>query len=217
VSIEVMNAVWNNSKSKGRARCVLLAIADHQGEMGAWPSLDRLAKRVNGSKRSVQRDIQDLIALGELKVDTRSAPMGGQYRANRYWVTLAGESPDMTNTDSDMTDWDSDMTTVDSDMTTVGTLTLKNLKNPKEHELFEVFWQTYPKKPPRQERKQDALKAFKSALSRATFEDILAGVEAYKLRHNGYPMLAHNWLKNDGWEDAATITTNNKSDGFWGR
>jgi hypothetical protein len=51
-------------------------------------------------------------------------------------------------------------------------------------------------------------------MNRTTFEDILAAVEAYKLRHNGYPLLAHNWLKNDGWEDAAATPT--KSDGFWG-
>jgi len=216
MSIEVMNAVWNHSKSKGRARVVLLAIADHQGELGAWPSLERLAKRANSSKRSVSRDIQDLVTMGELKVDFRSAPTGGQYRANRYWVTLVGDAPDMTNENSDMTNTTSDMTDLNSDMTTVGLLTLKNPKKPQEPDLFEVFWQNYPKKPPRQERKQDALKAFKSALTRASFEDILAGVEAYKLRHNGYSMLAHNWLKNDGWEDAAT-KPQNKSDGFWGR
>lgn len=84
----------------------------------------------------------------------------------------------------------------------------------KTKELFMEFWIAYPKKPGRTERKADAEKAFKSALTRASFEDILAGVEAYKTRHNGYPLLAHNWLKNDGWEDAAGSTP--KQDGFWG-
>lgn len=214
MSIEVMNAVWNHSKAKGRARCVLLAIADHQGELGAWPSLERLAQRANSSKRSVSRDIQDLIAMGELKVDFRSAPTGGQYRANRYWVTLVGDAPDMTDSNSDMTNTTSDMTDLTSDMTTVGLLTLKNQKKHQETEMFEVFWSEYPKKPGRTERKEDARKAFKSALTRASFEDILAGVEAYKTRHNGYPLLAHNWLKNDGWE--ASAGSQPKQDGFWG-
>lgn len=90
----------------------------------------------------------------------------------------------------------------------------KKTSSDEKDELFKVFWESYPKKPPRQERKQDAIKAFKSALTRATFEDIMAGVIAYQSRHNGYPLLAHNWLKNDGWEDATT-TTQKKSIWDW--
>lgn len=206
MSVEAQNAVWTQSKSTGRARLLLLAIANYQGENGAWPSLELLAERVNASKRSVQRDIQRLVELGELIVKERSAPFGGQYRANLYWVNV-GVFSDMTDWVSDTTELTSDMTDSASDMTPVGTLTNKNYKNIKklkQEEQFAEFWNHYPKKPGRQERKQDALKAFRSALTRATFEDIMAGVEAYKTRHNGFPMLAHNWLKNDGWEDAAT-------------
>jgi predicted DNA-binding transcriptional regulator YafY len=42
---------------------VLLAIADHQGETGAYPSVARLAAMVNASERSVQRDIQYLVDI----------------------------------------------------------------------------------------------------------------------------------------------------------
>ena len=79
MSIEIMNAVWRESKSDGRARLVLLAIADHQGEIGAWPSIKRLASMVNSSERSVQRDIQHLQKIGELRVEFQNAPTGGQY------------------------------------------------------------------------------------------------------------------------------------------
>jgi len=71
MSIEVMNAVWRHSKSDGRARLVLLAIADHQGEIGAWPSIQTLARMVNASERSVQRDIQYLVSIGELSVSVQ--------------------------------------------------------------------------------------------------------------------------------------------------
>jgi hypothetical protein len=107
MSIQVMNAVWRHSKSKGRARLVLLSIADHQGEIGAWPSIETLAKMVNSSPRSVQRDIQELINLGELQVDFRSAPTSGPYKANRYWVKVSGvtaEVTEVTNTASEVTD-----------------------------------------------------------------------------------------------------------------
>ena len=52
MSIQTMQAVWQHSKAEGRARLVLLAIADHQGEIGAWPSIATLAKMVNASNRS---------------------------------------------------------------------------------------------------------------------------------------------------------------------
>lgn len=90
MSIEVTNAVWKHSKSVGRARTVLLAIADHQGEIGAWPSIKTLATMVNASERSVQRDIQELVNLGELTVEVQSAPTNRQYKSNLYWVTLPG-------------------------------------------------------------------------------------------------------------------------------
>jgi len=88
MSIEISNAVWRTSQSVGRARLVLLAIADHQGEIGAWPSIETLAKMVNASERSVQRDIAELVELGELIKHEQAAPSRGQYKSNLYWVNL---------------------------------------------------------------------------------------------------------------------------------
>jgi len=88
MSIEIQNAVWRESKSSGRARLTLLAIADHQGEIGAWPSIETLARMVNASERSVQRDIKELADLGELIVLVQQAPSRGQYKSNLYWVNL---------------------------------------------------------------------------------------------------------------------------------
>lgn len=65
---------------------------------------------------------------------------------------------------------------------------------------FDEFWNEYPKK----EGKKPAYKAFASALSRATFEDILAGVIRYKASdkvNRGYIMLASRWLNEDHWTD----------------
>lgn len=100
MSIQIMNQVWRFSRSTGRARLVLLAIADHQGELGAWPSIATLAEMTNSSERSIKRDIQELVALGELKVELQSAPTRGQYKTNLYWVTIPG----VTNQDSGVTD-----------------------------------------------------------------------------------------------------------------
>ncbi len=175
MSIEVMNSVWRESKSDGRARLVLLAIADHQGEIGAWPSIKRLASMVNASERSVQRDIQYLQKIGELIVEVQNAPTSGQYKSNRYWVNLPG----VTESASGVTNRSSGVTDLASGVTAGGVQTLiEPLLEPisKNDDLFKEFWDNYPRKID----KAKAFRAFKSALKRAKFEDILAGAIAYR-------------------------------------
>jgi hypothetical protein len=88
MSIEAMNLVLNYSKATGRAKLVLLGIANHFGDNGAWPSISTLARYANASERSVKRDIQELVELGELTVEVNSAPIGGQYKTNLYWINV---------------------------------------------------------------------------------------------------------------------------------
>jgi predicted DNA-binding transcriptional regulator YafY len=85
-----MAQVLNHSKATGRAKLVLLGIANHQGDQGAWPSIATLARYANASERSVKRDIADLVQLGELIVEVNAAPVDSQYKTNLYWVTVAG-------------------------------------------------------------------------------------------------------------------------------
>jgi hypothetical protein len=203
MSIEIMNAVWRESKSDGRARLVLLAIADHQGEIGAWPSIRRLAQMVNSSERSVQRDIQYLQKIGELIVEVQNAPTSGQYKSNRYWVNLPG----VTDSVSGVTESQSGVTNRASGVTADGVQTLiEPLQEPinTHEELFKEFWKEYP----RRLDKGAAFRAFKSALKRAKFEDILAGVIAYKndpTRKPEYTKYPASWLNADSWENAATL------------
>lgn len=71
-----------------------------------------------------------------------------------------------------------------------------------EREQFTEFWKLYPKKVD----KTQALRQFKRALNRATFEDILAGL----IRFTNDPNLPDEkrfiknpatWLNGDGWEE----------------
>ena len=200
MSIHVMNAVWQHSKSDGRARLVLLAIADHQGEIGAWPSISTLAKMVNSSERSVQRDIQHLQSIGELKVEVQNAPTKSQYKSNLYWVTLPGVTAGVTESQSGVTDSASGVTAGG-----VQTLIepLQETNKAQTEKLFDEFWNAYPRKLD----KAKAFRAFKSALKRAKFEDILAGVLAYRndpTRNPDFTKYPATWLNNDAWENAAT-------------
>lgn len=68
--------------------------------------------------------------------------------------------------------------------------------------LFDEFWNAYPRKLD----KAKAFRAFKSALKRATFEDILAGVIAYRndpARNPDFTKYPATWLNADSWENAA--------------
>jgi len=205
MSIQVMNAVWRHSKSKGRARLVLLSIADHQGEIGAWPSIETLAKMVNSSPRSVQRDIQELINLGELQVDFRSAPTSGPYKANRYWVKVSGvttEVTEVTNTASEVTDLESGVTDSASEVTAGGVLTLnRTITKPLKEtaEKFDEFWNLYPKKI----AKADALKAWNKATKTKTADELLKLTKAYaegKLPDNKYIPYPASWLNKELYE-----------------
>ena len=78
----------------------------------------------------------------------------------------------------------------------------EQFKNTKEQDLFDEFWNAYPRKLD----KGKAFRAFRSALKRAKFEDILAGVIAYRndpKRNPDFTKYPASWLNADSWENAA--------------
>ena len=78
-----------------------------------------------------------------------------------------------------------------------------NLKNTKAEIEFLEFWELYPVK----RDKAKAKSAFMKSLSRAKFEDILAGVAKYKAdptRSPDFTKYPATWLNADGWENDYT-------------
>jgi hypothetical protein len=79
----------------------------------------------------------------------------------------------------------------------------KNKQENKPDDLFIEFWNAYPRKLD----KAAAFRAFKSALKRTKFEDILAGVIAYRndpARNPDFTKYPATWLNSDAWENAAS-------------
>jgi hypothetical protein len=69
MSIQVMSAVWKDSKQKGSSLLLLLAFADHAGDDGfCWPGYEHLAKKIRMSTRSVSRLVEQLEKDKELHV-----------------------------------------------------------------------------------------------------------------------------------------------------
>lgn len=88
-----MAIVLHHSRARGSARLVLLGIANHAGDGGAWPAVATLAKYAGGiDRRGVQRALDKLVSLGEIR---RHVQAGGlpdledHERPNRYDVLVS--------------------------------------------------------------------------------------------------------------------------------
>jgi hypothetical protein len=86
-----MSVVLHHSTANGTAKLVLLGIANHDGDGGAWPSIATLARYANVDPRTVQRAIGGLKLSGELDVVVQGG--GGRalddvFRPNLYRVKL---------------------------------------------------------------------------------------------------------------------------------
>lgn len=56
-----------HSRATGTARLVLWGIASHDGDGGAWPSIATLSIYANVHPRNVQRALEKLVELGEIR------------------------------------------------------------------------------------------------------------------------------------------------------
>lgn len=92
MSLESMAIAMNHSRATGTARLVLMGIASHNGDGGAWPAIASLKRYAGGvDKRNIQRAIEKLEELGEIR---RLVQAGGtaetrdDRRPNRYLFLL---------------------------------------------------------------------------------------------------------------------------------
>lgn len=86
-----MAIALHHSRAKGTAKLVLLGIANHDGDGGAWPALATLAHYAGVDIRNARRAIERLEQLGEIRRDVQA---GGDHRTpdhrrpNRYRFLL---------------------------------------------------------------------------------------------------------------------------------
>jgi hypothetical protein len=209
LSAEATTAVLHHSKAEGTAKLVLWGIANHHSDAGAWPSIATLAKYAKVSERRVQQIIRDLEKLGEIVIEEQGGFGTSQYKTNRYHILIQCPA-DCDGSLNHKTGVKSGAVRGEIQRPSgVKPISPEPNKEPNKNqyvqsEQFDEFWKEYPRK----EGKKAAFKAFRSALSRAKFEDILAGVIAYRGSDRvkrGYIKLPAGWLNEDLWEDAATL------------
>lgn len=86
-----MAVVLHHSAASGSDKLVLLGIANHDGDGGAWPSVGTLARYANCSERAVRYSLKRLVASGELEVERQAggnASTRPDRKPNRYRVRV---------------------------------------------------------------------------------------------------------------------------------
>lgn len=92
MSIESISIALHHSRATGAAKLVLIGIANHDGDGGAWPSVATLAKYAGVTERNVQKAVDRLETLHEVR---RYVQAGGDHRVaehrrpNRYQFLLS--------------------------------------------------------------------------------------------------------------------------------
>ena len=88
MSIEAMSLVLHHSQATGAAKIILLGIANHQGDSGAWPSVSTLSRYAGVTERRAQQLLRGLEESGELILKPQGGG-SGQYKTNLYWVNVS--------------------------------------------------------------------------------------------------------------------------------
>jgi hypothetical protein len=204
MSVEMISLVLNNSKADGRAKLVLIGIANHHGDNGAWPSIATLARYANASERSIQRDLKHLQDLGELVIEVHGGETKSQYKSNKYWISISGVSESQIRGDklgSGVTDQ-----VIRGDRLGKSGVTDLAYKTSLETSIetythFDQFWGVYP----RRTSKRAAMKAYESALGRSSHDEILAGAIRFandpNLPQGEFIPYPTTWLNGDRWDD----------------
>lgn len=91
MSVESLAVVLHHSKASGTDKLVLIGIANHDGDGGAWPAIATLARYANVDPRTVKRSLQVLIELGEVSREIQGGGtrnMNDYTRPNRYEILV---------------------------------------------------------------------------------------------------------------------------------
>lgn len=215
MSIEAMALVLHHSTASGSDKLVLLGIANHEGDGGAFPTIEKLARYANVSSRSVQHSIARLVKAGEVAVDYRRGGREGddvRYRPNLYRVLVCCP-PDCDGSTNHRSRGEGDVTPSDpgvkSDASRGEVQRVSGVKptsqepsiEPSINHSFSEWYSLYP----RHVGKGAAERAYKAALKQAKPDAILSALRSQlpdlKMRQTQYVPYPATWLNQQRWLD----------------
>lgn len=213
-----MTTVLYHAPTTGNEKLVLLGIANHEGDGGAFPAVETLARYANIDRRSTQRILRNLELKGMLRSDRRT----GSSTLYRVLVECPDNCDRSTNhklrvahhatvefKGGDTTTTGDTTTAPGGDTTTAGGATLQPPEPSTNRQLnllrWNEFWLNYPRKINSQKAKNEFMKltveeeqlAIDKALEFAESE------EAEDAKFIPYP---ENWLKNKRFNDQYTAS-----------
>lgn len=184
---QIPNDWLRDNRLSFKARGILAMIMSHRE---GWSlSINSIASQNQEGKDAIRSAIQELEQTGYLY--RTQANEGGKF-GEAIWITQDPADLPM-----------AENPTTDNPTTKNNNIKEEQFKNTMEEGFLE-FWNVYPRKID----KTKAFRAFKSALKRAKFEDILAGAIAYRndpTRNPDFTKYPASWLNADSWENAATL------------
>lgn len=90
MSVKIMARVWEQSKQRGSALNLMLALGDFANDQGVcWPKVETLARKTRLGIRQTQKLLADLVAAGEIEV---KAILQGPGESNFYLVKVGDPS-----------------------------------------------------------------------------------------------------------------------------
>jgi len=170
-----------------KARGLLSLVMSHS--RGWSLSVNSLAAQNQEGKDAIRSAILELEKFGYL---TRSQTNDGRF-GDTIWTTHDPE--DLPMAENPTTD-----NPTPKNNNSKEEQSFKNSKRINAQDLFNEFWKEYPRKLD----KGKALRAFKSALTRSDFADILAGAIMYRNdpnRIDEFTKYPASWLNADSWEN----------------
>jgi len=91
MSIESIATALHHSKAKGTAKLVLIGIANHDGDGGAFPAMATLARYAGVDIRNARAAVRRLEELGEIRTFDHGGELPERprnYQPNRYEVLI---------------------------------------------------------------------------------------------------------------------------------
>jgi hypothetical protein len=182
---QIPNEWLRDTRLSFKARGLLALVMSH---ISGWSlSIASLADHNQEGRDAIRTAISELEKYGYL---TRSQVNQDGKFGEAIWVT------------HDPTDYPSSENPSSENPTPKKNIIKEEQVKKNINALFEEFWNAYPRKLD----KAKAFRSFKSALSRTTFEDVMAGVIAYRndpARNPDFTKYPATWLNADSWENAA--------------
>lgn len=186
---QIPNVWLRDSRLTFKARGILAMLMSHSA---GWSlSIGAISEQNQEGRDAIRSAIQELEQFGYLK---------------RTQVNENGRFGEAVWTTQDPTDLPSSVFPSSDNPLHKNTITKEeqDIKNNKrisaQNEFFKEFWKEYPRKLD----KKKAERAFKSAMTRASFEDILAGTIRYANdpnRLDEFTKYPASWLNADAWEN----------------